>query len=101
LYRHLYQKLFLRWVVVASTWLLKQVGLWSALNQILTNITLVEATLAIFITWIAGILLMVLNREVYRFLEGYGKYNPLQLLEKRAKQGFKKRLEPVMHFHKT
>ena len=31
------------------------------------------------VSWIGGIFLLTLNRELYRFLEGYGSYNSLKL----------------------
>ncbi|HLO18045.1 MAG TPA: hypothetical protein VK206_24655 [Anaerolineales bacterium] len=30
--------------------------------------------------WVGGIILLAINRDLYRFMEGYGKYNPLKLL---------------------
>ena len=32
------------------------------------------------ISWLGGILLMTVNREVYMFFEGYGKFNPIRVL---------------------
>src|SRR5262245_57914640 len=74
--------------MVASAWLLNAIGDWSKIATIFTGNTLFDATLAVFAAWIVGILLLVLNREIYRFLEGYGGYNPLQLLNNRAKQAY-------------
>lgn len=34
----------------------------------------------ILLAWLFGILLLVLNRDIYRFLEGYGKLNPARIL---------------------
>ena len=33
-------------------------------------------------SWMLGVLLLVLNYKIYRLLEGYGTYNPLQLLKR-------------------
>jgi len=41
---------------------------------------LLGTTIIGLISWLTGILLVVTNRDLYRFLEGYGKYNPLKLL---------------------
>jgi hypothetical protein len=79
--------------MVASTLLLNTVGYWAKIATIFTGNTLFDATIAVFAGWIAGILLLVLNREVFRFLEGYGNYNPLQLFLNRTKQEFRKKVE--------
>ena len=79
--------------LTASTWFLKSVGYWSQIETSLTGNTLFDATLAVFIAWIVGILLLVLNREIYRFLEGYGDYNPLRIFENRMRQEFKKKVD--------
>jgi hypothetical protein len=31
------------------------------------------------LTWVGGIVLVAINRDLYRLIEGYGKYNPLRL----------------------
>ena len=41
---------------------------------------LVDAALAVLVAWIGAVLLVSVNYEVYRFLEGYGRFNPLRLL---------------------
>lgn len=40
---------------------------------------LVFTTIFGLLSWVGGIVLMALNREVYRFMEGYGNINPLKL----------------------
>lgn len=79
--------------MVVSTLLLNLFGYWSKIAAILTGNSLFDATLGVFAAWIIGILLLVLNREIYRFLEGYGDYNPLRLFTNRAKQKFMKKIE--------
>lgn len=79
--------------MVASALLLSSVGYWASIATIFTGNTLFDATLAVFIAWIVGILLLVLNREIFRLLEGYGDYNPLRMFQDRAKHGFRKRVE--------
>lgn len=39
------------------------------------------AALLALITWFVGVILHVFNRRVIRFLEGYGQFNPIQLLK--------------------
>lgn len=79
--------------MVASAWVLNVVGYWSKIATIFTGNTLFDATLAVFAAWIVGILLLVLNREIYRFLEGYGDYNPLKWFEKSAREKYKNKVE--------
>lgn len=81
--------------MIASASLLNLVGYWSNMATVFTGNTLFDATLAAFAAWIVGIFLMVLNREIYRFLEGYGSYNPLKLLEKRTREQFKKKVNRI------
>lgn len=46
----------------------------------LSSELLIGTTVIGLITWMGAIVLMALNREVYRILEGDGKYNPIKLL---------------------
>jgi len=41
---------------------------------------LIGTTTLGLLAWVGGILLLALNRDLYRLLEGYRKYNPLKLL---------------------
>lgn len=49
-----------------------------------------EATLLVVILWLGGILLLVLNFSIIRLKEGYGKWNPLQLLKWREVARFRR-----------
>lgn len=40
---------------------------------------LLGTTLISLLSWIGGIVLNAINRDLYRLIEGYGKYNPLRL----------------------
>jgi hypothetical protein len=79
--------------LAASTWLLKVMGYWSKIGYQLAGNSLFDATLAICAAWFAGILLMVLNRDIYRFFEGYWKFNPLRLFEKQARKKYRRKIE--------
>ncbi len=79
--------------LIASTWLLESTGYWRKIASRLTGNTIVDATLAIFVAWIISILLMVLNYEIYRFLEGYHKYNPLRVFQSTIIKIFRKKLK--------
>jgi hypothetical protein len=83
--------------VVVSIGLLKAAGYWSKVETILTGTTIIDATLAILASWITGTVLLVLNREIYRILEGYGDYNPLRLFLGRTKQKFLEKLDRLKY----
>lgn len=77
-----------------SAWLLDRVGYWANISaQLTSDNALINATLGVLIAWIGGILLMVLNRDIYRFLEGYGRFNPLLWFKNRAKSEYLKKDE--------
>lgn len=40
---------------------------------------IITTTILGLLSWAGGILLLAINRDLYRFLEGYGTYNPLKL----------------------
>jgi len=50
------------------------------LNSINQGSALVGTTLVALFSWIGGILLLTLNRDIIRILEGYGAINPFRLL---------------------
>src|SRR5262245_50592324 len=64
----------------------------------LTKDLLVGTTTLGLLSWVGGIVLLALNRDLYRIMEGYRKYNPLKLLgwlEKRRYQTMKAELEKL------
>jgi hypothetical protein len=73
-------------------------GYWSKIQTVLTGnasleaaLIVFDATLIVLTAWIIGVLFMVLNREIYRILEGYGNLNPLRLLQGRVESEFRKK----------
>jgi len=40
---------------------------------------LVGTTVLGLLSWVGGIVLLAVNRDLYRFMEGYGTYNPMKL----------------------
>ena len=63
------------------------------LTQILPTLdfdTLVGATILGLISWLGGILLLVTNRDMYRVMEGYGRFNPVKLVGGFQKRRFEK-----------
>ena len=73
----------------ASLWIFDQYQL----TQILPTLNfdnLVSVTILGLISWLGGILLLVTNRDMYRFIEGYGRYNPVKLVGSMQKRRFQK-----------
>lgn len=59
---------------------------------------LIGTTVIGLVSWVGGIVLLAVNRDLYRLMEGYRKYNPLKLfswLEKRRFQRAKDELEKL------
>jgi hypothetical protein len=54
---------------------------------------LLGTTLFGLLSWLGGILLLVTNRDLYRLLEGYGKYNPAKLFGWIEKRRYRKLVE--------
>src|SRR5215207_955254 len=64
----------------------------------LTTDLLVGTTTLGLLSWVGGIVMLALNRDLYRTMEGYRKYNPLKLLgwmEKQRYQRVKAELEKL------
>jgi hypothetical protein len=56
---------------------------------------LVGTTTIGLLSWVGGILLLALNRDLYRIMEGYGEYNPLKLLAWMEKWRYQKCLREL------
>jgi hypothetical protein len=64
----------------------------------LTTDLLVGTTALGLLSWVGGIVLLALNRDLYRIMEGYRKFNPLKLfgwMEKRRYQSLVSELEKL------
>jgi hypothetical protein len=64
----------------------------------LTTDLLVGTTALGLLSWVGGIVLLALNRDLYRLMEGYLKYNPLKLfgwMEKRRYQRLVQQIEKL------
>lgn len=62
-----------------------------------TNL-LVGTTILGLLSWVGGIVLLAINRDLYRLMEGYGTYNPLKVfirLEKRRYQSVVNQIEKL------
>lgn len=68
--------------LVISFNFLEKFGLLNTnLLNFLKQKTIVEITIIALFTWLWGILLLVFNRDLYRILEGYGRFNPFQMFK--------------------
>ncbi len=56
---------------------------------------IIGTTLLVIISWLGGIFLLVTNRGLYRFLEGYGKWNPMHALGWLEKRRYNKLLDEI------
>ena len=63
----------------ASLYLLDCYGLSGIILTTLQEDLIVGGTIFGIFCWLGGILLLVTNRDLYRILEGYGKFNPSRL----------------------
>ncbi len=73
---------FLPFAIFAAVclWILEIFGITPAILPILQKDILLSTTLFGLGSWVGGIVLLVTNRDMYRTLEGYGRFNPLKLL---------------------
>src|SRR5215217_7669364 len=56
---------------------------------------LVGTTTIGLLSWVGGIVLLALNRDLYRLMEGYRKYNPLNLLGWMEKRRYQKAINEI------
>lgn len=65
-----------------SLWLGQKFMLITIALNISTNSpveVLVGTTIFGLLAWLSSIILLAVNRDIYRFMEGYGRLNPLQI----------------------
>jgi hypothetical protein len=65
--------------VTLSGLILSQYGFAPNIIAYVATDLLVGTTLLGLLSWVGGILLLAVNRDLYRLMEGYGKYNPVKL----------------------
>ncbi len=73
-----------------SLYLGNALGLYPGLYTLLNDNLLVGATLMGFLSWFFGVSLLVLNRDIIRIMEGYGRYNPANIFSRFHKNRFTK-----------
>ncbi len=84
--------------ITLSGLVLSQYGFAPNLIAFVATDLLVGTTILGLLSWVGGILLLAVNRDLYRLMEGYGKYNPVKLFawfEKRRYQKTVSELEKL------
>jgi hypothetical protein len=60
----------------------------STLLPLIESNPLIGTATIVLLSWLGGVLLLALNRTIIRIMEGYGRYNPVRLLERYEKRRF-------------
>ena len=84
--------------ITLSGLILSQYGFSPNIIAFVATDLLVGTTILGLLSWVGGILLLAVNRDLYRIMEGYGKYNPVKLFawfEKRRYQNAVNELEKL------
>jgi len=84
--------------ITLSGWILSQYSFAPDISTFLGTQLLIETTILGLVSWVGGIVLLAINRDLYRLMEGYGTFNPLKLftwLEKRRFQNLSQKLEKL------
>ncbi len=83
---------------IVSGLILSQYGFAPNIIAYVATDLLVGTTLLGLLSWVGGILLLAVNRDLYRIMEGYGKYSPIKFFawfEKRRYQEAVSELEKL------
>lgn len=75
--------------------ILTQYGFAPDIISYLATDLLIGTTVLGLLSWVGGIFLLAINRDLYRFVEGYGKYNPIKLLSWIEKRRYKNSLDAL------
>jgi len=84
--------------ITLSGLVLSQYGFGPDVGAYLETKLLIGTTILGISSWVGGIVLLAINRDMYRLMEGYGAYNPLKIftwLEKRRYQRVVYKLEKL------
>lgn len=76
--------------ITASGLILGQYGFAPQVVNLFGMNLLVGTTTLGLVSWVGGIVLLAINRDLYRLMEGYGKYNPIQLFAPFQKNRYRK-----------
>jgi hypothetical protein len=81
--------------IVVSGVILGQYGFSPNMVNYLATDLLVGTTVIGLLSWIGGIVLLAVNRDLFRLMEGYGKFNPIKILSVFEKQRYRKTVEEL------
>lgn len=76
--------------ITLSGMILSQYGFAPNIISYFANELLVGTTVLGLLSWVGGILLLAVNRDLYRLMEGYGKYNPIKIFALFEKNRYQK-----------
>jgi hypothetical protein len=65
------------------------------ISELLEINLLVGTTVLGLFSWVGGIVLLAVNRDLYRFMEGYGAYNPMKLFARFEKRRYQKTVDEL------
>jgi hypothetical protein len=81
--------------VTLSGVVLGQYGFAPNMVGYLATDLLVGTTIIGLISWVGGIVLLAVNRDLYRLMEGYGKYNPVKIFAWFEKRRYQKAIDEL------
>lgn len=81
--------------ITISGVILGQYGFAPNLVNYLATDLLVGTTIIGLLSWVGGIVLLAVNRDLYRVMEGYGKFNPVKLLAWFEKRRYQKTIDEL------
>lgn len=73
-----------------SFWIIKSFGVATVAIAFIQKDIILSIALLSLVSWIGGIFLLATNRDLYRFLEGYGEFSPLRLIAWAQKMQYSK-----------
>jgi len=76
--------------ITLSGLILSQYGFAPDFISYIATDLLVGTTILGLLSWVGGILLLAVNRDLYRIMEGYGKFNPVKLFQWFEKRRYQK-----------
>jgi hypothetical protein len=81
--------------IIFSGLILGQYPFVPDINALLGANLLIGTTIVGLISWIGGIVLLAINRDLYRLMEGYGSYNPLRIFGWWEKQRYRRLVQTL------
>ncbi len=81
--------------ITVSGIILAQYGFAPNIVKYLATDLLIGTTIIGLISWVGGIVLLAVNRDLYRLMEGYGKCNPIKLFSWFEKRRYQKTINEL------